>query len=119
MYKHSDTQLTFLDITVYKGPHFDETGILNIKTHTKPTNKQLYVHKTLYHPECTKTAIPKGEIQRYLRSNTRENTFKYIARQLKSKLIERGYKAKDITKVIRAYPFEKCEEVMSSERNVD
>ena len=74
-YEHSDSELTFLDVTVYKGPQFKETGLLDVKTHIKPTNKQLYIHKKSYHPECTKAAIPKGEIQRYLRSNlTREKT---------------------------------------------
>lgn len=112
-YEQSNTELTFLDVTVYKGPNFEETGILDVKTHIKPTNKQLYVHNTSYHPKCTKTAIPKGEIQRYLRSNTREDTFKHIVKQLKLKLIERGYKAKDITPVVSAYTFDRREEIMS------
>ena len=42
-YESSDQELTFLDMTVYKGPLFEQTGILDIKTHIK---KQLYVHKT-------------------------------------------------------------------------
>ena len=65
MFEHSDQELTFLDITVYKGPRFNETGLLDVKTHIKPINKQLhvYVHKTSYHPESIKTAIPKGETQ--------------------------------------------------------
>ena len=33
-----DNELTFLDMTVYKGPTFTETGILDIKTHIKKTN---------------------------------------------------------------------------------
>ena len=42
----SDTELTFLDVTAYKGDRFQETNILDIKTHIKATNKQLYVHAT-------------------------------------------------------------------------
>jgi hypothetical protein len=59
-YEHSDTELTFLDVTVYKGPQFNDTGLLDVKTHIKPTNKQLYIHRTSYHPKCTKTAIPNS-----------------------------------------------------------
>ena len=115
-YEHSDSELTFLDVTVYKGPQFKETGLLDVKTHNviKPTNKQLYIHKKSYHPECTKAAIPKGEIQRYLRSNTREDTFTNITKQLKTKLIERGYKSSELTKIIDTYPFSRREELMSA-----
>lgn len=80
-------------------------------------NQQLNVHRTSYHPECTKTAIPKGEIQRYLQSNTRPDTFTKITKQLKSKLIERGYKTSELTKLLDDYPFTRGDEIMSSTRN--
>ena len=53
-HEHSDTELTFLDVTVYKGPEFSSTGTLDVKTHIKPTNKQLYIHRNSYHPKCVK-----------------------------------------------------------------
>ena len=40
----SENEATFLDVTAYKGEKFQTTGILDVKTHIKPTNKQLYVH---------------------------------------------------------------------------
>ena len=45
----SHSEITFLDVTLYKGPRFLREGILDIKTHIKPTNKQLYVHASSYH----------------------------------------------------------------------
>ena len=36
-------ETTFLDVTLYKGSRFLHNGILDVKTHIKPTNKQLYV----------------------------------------------------------------------------
>ena len=54
----SDTELTFLDVTLYKGERFISTNILDLKTHI---NKQLYVHSTSYHPPTTIKAITKGE----------------------------------------------------------
>ena len=73
-YEHS----MFLDVVVYKGPQFTTTGLLDVKTHIKPTNK------TSYHPDSVKAAIQKGETQRYLRSNTREETFTHTTKQLKN-----------------------------------
>ena len=57
----SETELTFLDITLYKGNRFQNNQILDIRTHIKPTNKQLYIHTTSYHPTTTINAISKGE----------------------------------------------------------
>ena len=52
-----ETNLTFLDTTVYKGPTFTDTNTLDIKTHIKATNKQLYVQATSYHPLSCKEGI--------------------------------------------------------------
>ena len=46
----SDTEFTFLDVTLYKGNRFQSHNILDIRTHIKPTNKPLYVHASSYHP---------------------------------------------------------------------
>ena len=49
----SETELTFLDITIYKGDRFVSNQILDVRTHIKPTNKQLYIHASSYHPPTT------------------------------------------------------------------
>ena len=46
---------------MFKGPRFEKTGNLDIKTHVKPTNKQLYVHAKSYHPKGCKKGIVTGE----------------------------------------------------------
>ena len=43
IYEISDTEVTFLDVTLYKGERFKSTNILDLKIHIKATNKQLYV----------------------------------------------------------------------------
>ena len=68
----SETELTFLDITLYKGDRFDRNQILDVRTHIKPTNKQLYIHASSYHPPTTIHAISKGKVNRYLRMNSDE-----------------------------------------------
>ena len=70
-----DTELTFLDVTLYKGNRFRSQNILDIRTHIKPTNKQLYVHASSYHPPSILAAISKGETHRCLRTNSDVNNF--------------------------------------------
>lgn len=93
------TELFFLDTTVYIGLDFNTTKKVNIKQNTHQINKQtnkLYIHGKSYHPPSCKKAITKGETLRYLRTNTRKDTFSQMTKQLRSKMIQRGYKAKDV-----------------------
>ena len=90
---------------MYKGPKFNETGTLDIRTHIKTTNNC----KTSYHPESCKKAIAIGETQRYL-TNTQEKTFKEMTNKLTKKLVERGYKPKDIS---QKYPFHSRDKFLS------
>ena len=39
----STNKITFLDINIFKGPHFATSHKLDTETHIKPTNHQLYV----------------------------------------------------------------------------
>ena len=87
-YEISDTELTFLDVTLYKGERFKSTDMLDLKTHIKATNKQLYVHSTSYHPPATIKAIAKGETKRYLRTSSNETNFNSMTLKLIHKLRE-------------------------------
>ena len=86
----SKNELTFLDITVYQGDRFQTENKLDIKTHIKKTNKQLYVHESSYHPKSTKKAIMKGETIRYLQTNSKKSNFDKMKTQLIHKLKQRG-----------------------------
>ena len=87
-YEISDMEVTFLDVTVYKGERFQATNILDLKTHIKDTNKQLYVHSKSYHPHSTIKAIAKGEVNRYLRTNSNQTNFNTMTLKLIHKLKE-------------------------------
>ena len=95
-YELSETKLIFLDVTLYKGKRFNQNHILDIRTHIKSTNKQLYVHATSYHPPTTINAISKGETNRYLRTNSNEYEFRNMKQKLTNRLLQRGYKYKQI-----------------------
>ena len=48
----NDNELTFLDVTIYKGDRFQATNILDLRTHIKDTNNSMYTpnHTTLPQP---------------------------------------------------------------------
>ena len=104
-YEASDKELTFLDITLYKGDRFLNENILDIRTHIKETNKQLYVHADSYHPNATKKAIMKGETKRYLRTNSNKKNFENMKIKLIHKLKHRGYKKEEVLNEIKDITF--------------
>ena len=53
-YDQQKKELTYLDITLNKGQRFEKENILDIKTHIKETNKQLYIHANSYNSKATK-----------------------------------------------------------------
>ena len=71
----SDCSMTFLDVTVYKGPRFAATGLLDTDIHYKPTNNFLYVHGSSHHPPHTFKAVALGECLRILRNVSEEKKF--------------------------------------------
>lgn len=95
-YELNQRELTFLDVTLYKGDRFNHNHILDIRTHIKSTNTQVYVQATSYHPPKTISAISKGETNRYLRTNSDEREFKNMKQKLTTRLLQRGYKYKQI-----------------------
>ena len=103
-----NTELTFLDVTLYKGERFESTYTLDLKTHIKATNKQLYVHSTSYHPPSTIKAIAKGEMKRYLRTSSNETNFKSVTLKL-----QRGYKHDQIINHVRDIPFSDRKEALT------
>ena len=98
-------QATFLDVTAYKGERFKETGVLDVKTYIKPTNKQLYVHATSYHPKGTGKGIVIGEALRYLRTNSDEANFRQCIANHKKVLKSRGYKPTTTNKLLEPITF--------------
>ena len=87
-YELSETELTFLDKTLYKGDRFDRNQILDVQTHIKPTNKQLYIHASSYHLPTTINAISKGKVNRYLRTNSDEREFRNMKQKLTNRLLQ-------------------------------
>ena len=71
-YEKSQSEIVFSDVIVYEVKKSSETApedgthILNVRTHIKPTNKQLYICEDSYHPPDTTKGVTIGEAIRYL-----------------------------------------------------
>ena len=118
-YKSSKTELTLLDVTLYKGERFSRNQLLGVRTHIKSTNKQLYIHTASYHPPTTINAISKGEANCYLRTNSDEREFKNMKQRLANRLLQRGYKHKQILPHINSIKFNHRQEILFREKPKD
>ena len=87
----SATEINFLDMTIY----FQTKHTLDIKTYTKPTNTQAYVHASSFHPGGVGKSIALGESYRALRTNTDKVDFLQQIHNIQNALLSRGYDEKN------------------------
>ena len=83
------TKITFLVINNFKGPDFELTGKLDVETYIKPS--QAYIHADSHHPPGTSKGVAIGEMKRYLRTNSRAESFYSFKFKHKRNLLKRGY----------------------------
>ena len=87
----SPDHVVFMDLEIYKGKRFRETGKLDIRPHFKPTNKFQYLHYSSSHPKATFKGIVRGELTRILRSSSDQDTYNHNKRFLIAQFRARGY----------------------------
>ena len=101
----SKSSVNFLDLTVYKGPDFHQTHRLDLKTFQKPQNLYQYLDFTSAHPQHVYRSIVLGECARYLRSNTRKDTYLATTAVFQKRLQARNYPKKLTRKLISRIDF--------------
>ena len=99
-YEASLQSIQFLDLVIYKGKRFDETGILDIKCHTKKTDR------SSCHPQPVFDGFLKGEIIRYAKKNNNLDTFVEKKDFFMEKLSARGYNNTELSKADSSINFE-------------
>ena len=107
--KHSKSTATFLDLKVYKGRKFRETGHLDTKLHIKATNPQSYLHFTSCHPNYIFSNIIRGEILRTLRATSDGEVFHDMVGQLLPKFTNRGYPRELFHRIAHSISFDQRE----------
>ena len=60
----SSQTVDYLDVTIFKGPGFRQTGRLDSKLYTKPSSSHLHLPRTSHHPESTFQSILSGQRMR-------------------------------------------------------
>ena len=95
----NQNSIDFLDVTVFKGPAFTNTGILDTKVYFKPTDTHDLLHKKSHHPKHTFKGILKSQIIRFYRNCTREEDFQEACTTLFRVLRTRGYSKRFLRQV--------------------
>nr|XP_006817019.1 PREDICTED: uncharacterized protein LOC102808054 [Saccoglossus kowalevskii] len=95
-FEYSMTQVTYLDLDLYKGQRFLDLNILDVKTHTKTTETFQYLKRNSCHPTSVFKGFIKGETIRYARTCNNANDFLHKRNLFIEKLRVRDYTNNDI-----------------------
>lgn len=91
--------VNFLDITVYKGSNFINTGKLDTNVFFKPTDSHLLLHKHSYHPRHIFKSVVKSQVLRFRRICSNDEEFNFNCSILFSALKKRHYSARFLRRI--------------------
>lgn len=84
---HNATQITFLDVENFK----DCYNVLLCKLFRKSTAGNTILYSTSFHPRPFVYSIPYSQYLRIKRNCSKEADFKHEAKNLKQRLLDKGY----------------------------
>jgi hypothetical protein len=88
----SQVQVEFLDLVIIKDMRVEgEMVPLYVRTHQKVMNKYLYLPFSSHHPFHVFYGMIKGELIRYVKTNTYEEDYFAIADKFKHRIAARGF----------------------------
>ena len=93
----SNNCIDFLDITIFKGPRYARTGILDIKPYAKAIDPHSYLYYSSAHHISIKRGVVRGEFIRTLRRSSSAEIYAQSAMELMEWFTNRGY-PKDLLK---------------------
>ena len=99
-WKFSMSSIDYLDITIFKGPTFPITNLLDTKTFQKPKNLYQYLHYQSCHPKSVFKSIITGECIRYIRASSSPAYYQATVTLFKQRLARRHYPANLVDKTI-------------------
>lgn len=101
----SDQEAIHLDVRIFKGPRFHVSKILDVEIYTKPISKFLYLHAASSHPGHVFSGIVKGEVIRYLRNTSDQETWILKVSRLLTMLKIRGYSNRCLHRALQSIHF--------------
>ena len=93
-HEYSHLNIHFLDTTV----SLTQQGTLVTSLYTKPTDRTLLLHNKSHHPIHCKQGVIYSQALRYRRITTQDGEFLNKLDRLRTTLLTRGYKDRDIIK---------------------
>lgn len=92
--------IVFLDTVIYKGERYKRENILDIKCHTKNTEKFQYLHRNSNHPNACFKSFIKAEGIRILRNTSSDIEYSKRINLFTEKLVKRGYNKIQIQSIL-------------------
>lgn len=94
-----ESEINFLDTTTYKGPLFQNTGLLDIRIYFKPTDSHALLYRTSFHPQHTFKGIIRSQLLRFKRICTQKEDLESATKTLFQALRKRGYSRSFLRKI--------------------
>ena len=113
----SDTSINFLDITIYKGKDFNNTGKLSTKIFTKPVDTFQYIMPTSTHPPSTFRAFIYGEFLRIIRNTSEKEEYLKTSSLFVERLLKRGYTEDFIENIRQTVSHENRQKILEETGN--
>jgi hypothetical protein len=100
----SDHDAIFLDVRLWLGRQFADTGKLDTATHQKPINRYLYLPFYTAHPQHVLKGFIRGEFKRYLLRSSDLTSYVQILIDFYHRLRQRAYPASFLGPLFKAAP---------------
>ena len=113
----SEKGVTYLDLQIFKGQRHRESGILDIRTHTKQTDTFQFLHRESCHPKATFSGFLKGEILRYIRTCSNITDFNSKVKLFTEKLQTRGYTENEISQITKDIKYTNRTSILDNKSN--
>ena len=98
--ERSDNSVNYLDVTIYKGDRFRKTGRVDTKLFTKPTNTELHLPYSSFHPSSTFDSILHGQHQRSLIASSGIEQHTATMLQKYTGYLRRGYPKEKLNRIL-------------------
>ena len=113
----SEFEMIFMDVRLYKGSRFHDTGVLDMETYQKLLNKYLYVPYWSYHPVHSKKGFITSELKRYVIRSSDAQSFGRLRQEFFLRLRARGYPNWFLLPLFESVPFSLRSDLLQGHSN--
>ncbi len=115
--QHSLQSIDYLDITIFKGPRFHTSGILDIRLFSKLIDPHAYFYYSSAHHRSVIHGMIKGEMIRALRRSSSPQIYASAVQHLETWFLARGYSSKLLKDVQATLQYSNRESFLRHSKN--